>query len=319
MFNYNRKCLHCPQAFSRLIIISVNMIHKQHVSGMKRQSSTVIQMNKEKLLAPKRIFKYFQLLGIHLTINGNEFCWKLFQKLLICGFVLSFVLGFAFRSFFEPFETVSGIVSSIECKLMSKIYSDSLNQFYFIITVTSYTLAALSCVLSSLNNQQKKQKLFKSFSVHDEFMKKNFSATLKYDKINKNLQFKFIFLWLMVITSYIMIIAIMYIDIPLYTIYLVQIEVPNHLIHMQSFQIYIFMRGIERRLHLISMCQFDNIGVDVQICLHQIFTIWKSFYDCMSTTLLMCLLQLYSALLINLYWIGMSDQVSKNNFLGKIY
>lgn len=98
---------------------------------------------------------------------------------------------------------------------------------------------------------------------------------------------------------------------PFYLMYAIQIEIANHLIHMQSFQFYIFMCGIEKRIEVISKGNFNNDN-ELMKALLEIFDVWKEFYDLFGVNLIICLIQIYVEITINTFWLGMSIIGVKN-------
>jgi len=73
-------------------------------------------MDKESLLAPEWIFKYFQIFGIHLVEDGHKRLWIVYQIIVLVTLITSCVVGFEYKTFLSVFSSITGIVSIIECK-----------------------------------------------------------------------------------------------------------------------------------------------------------------------------------------------------------
>lgn len=150
--------------------------------------------------------------------------------------------------------------------------------------------------------------MLKLIDEHDKYVKKSLNVQLNYEKINKKLKSFFITFWIVALLSYIgYFISVIYNDSDLYYLYYaVQIEIPNHLIHLQGFQFVIFFYAIERRIKLVSSCNFGDNEAEVRKALEKICHIWKAFYECIGMNLLICMIQIYISTVINLFWLGMS-------------
>ena len=182
--------------------------------------------------------------------------------------------------------------------------------------MTSYTAAAEACIASSLKNQSKKRQLTVTLSQLDEFMSRHLGQKLDYRKRHKAIELDFIILWsLEVFCSIYTTISLSRFGL-LYSIYIAEIMVPNHLLHMQCFQIYIFTSAIERRLNLITFCSHRRNVADVRRSLQPIFAVWKNFYECVELSLLLCMMELFLSLLINLFWLGLTGP---NNEFDKVF
>jgi hypothetical protein len=172
-------------------------------------------------------------------------------------------------------------------------------------------------LISTQINQARKQKLVKLIDEHDKFIGK--LHTVKFAIIVKHLKLKFIVFWLIVMLTYTEFIISSFIVDPFYLVYAAQIEIANHLIHMQCFRFYIYMCGIERRIEVISRCNFDNDG-ELMRALMEFYGVWREFYELYGINLMICMMQLYLVITINLFWLGMSMIGVRNAImLGEIF
>jgi hypothetical protein len=114
-------------------------------------------------------------------------------------------------------------------------------------------------------------------------MKEHFGISLRYDELRRGLAVDVLVFWALGALCFVAFVVntrqFGWFDV----IYIVLIELPCHLMHMQAFHIYIFTRAIERRLHLISSLDsvLPRCAADVKKCLQSIFAVWREFYGCM--------------------------------------
>lgn len=130
-----------------------------------------------------------------------------------------------------------------------------------------------------------------------------FKISLNYDRIHRQMKYNFIFFWTLATGSALSFFYSMYSVNPDYLIYTVQILIPNHIIYMQAFQIFVFLRGIELRLHLFKFCDFEGKKLEVKQSLQNIFGIYKELYDCIGITCFLSCFNIFMVILINLYWL----------------
>jgi len=187
-----------------------------------------------------------------------------------------------------------------------------------IIPVTFYTASSSSCLLTSLLNHHKKQNLLNLIYEHDQFMMKEFQIILNYEKIHKNMKICFTFFFILAVGSTISFFYSIYTINPEYLIYTIQIHIPNHIIYMQAFQIFIFLRGIELRLHLLKSCVFEDKKMELKKSLLNIYDICKELYNCLGITCFLCCSNIFMLILINMYWFFlMCFNFSQTSVLGE--
>lgn len=186
------------------------------------------------------------------------------------------------------------------------------------ILVSLYTLSTSSCIWTTLLNHKEKRHVLNLIYQHDRFMKKNFKTFLNYKSDNTKLSYGFVLFWIILIFCFISFNYSM-LSINVNNIYYnIQIHIPNHVVFLQGFQLFIFLRGIEVRLERVRNCVAEDKKRDIAKSILVIFTIWKKFYKCMGVAFFVICLNMYAIILINLYWMGMMIlNVGQSTLFGK--
>lgn len=173
-----------------------------------------------------------------------------------------------------------------------------------------YTVAVGSSLRFSITNHEYKVKVIRAFSEFDVSMSK-----LDYKKFNKNCAKRFVILLLLsIITTSLFLISCWS---PVITdkLYALHITILSHIIHVEAFQIYIFAKGIQIRLEIVSnkfevSCEPEDSEVEKCLSLKEslikLYEVNQQFKDCFKIPLLFNLMELYAAILINMFWLCMA-------------
>jgi hypothetical protein len=189
-----------------------------------------------------------------------------------------------------------------------------------IFLVTFYTTSSSSCFLTSLINHRKKQNLLNLIYEHDKFMMEEFEILLNYEKIHNFLSNCFKIFITVSTASVLSFFYSMFTVNPEYLIYTIQIHIPNHIIYMQAFQIFTFLRGIELRLKLLKSCDFEDKKMELKKSLLNIYDICKELYNCLGITCFLSCSNIFTVILINMYWFFlMCFNFSQSSVLGEFY
>lgn len=150
-------------------------------------------------------------------------------------------------------------------------------------------------------------------------MQKILKAPLNYKSIHSKLSFGFVLFWILLISCFISFnYSFVAIDFN-YIYYDIQIHIPNHVVFLQGFQLFIFLYGIDVRLDRVRNCVAEDNKLALVKSIQDIFSIWRKLYSCMGATFFIIILNMYAIILINLYWMGMMIlDIGQSTLFGKI-
>lgn len=168
-----------------------------------------------------------------------------------------------------------------------------------------FTVAIGSSFYSSIIHSPIKAEIVTPFDEFDEFISRVFSIRLDKFQINQRTQQAFVIFWLLTMSSALLfVVQTINLPTPIF-VYTVQVVVLNHIVHLQTFKMFIFARGVQNRLKIIldkcSKSEESQIG-DLQDAIIKLYEVNQKFNRCFKYTLLLNLLQIYLTVLINFYW-----------------
>lgn len=177
-----------------------------------------------------------------------------------------------------------------------------------------YTSAVASSIYCSLAKHVEKLEILTSFKDFDQLIApKRRIKTKNYVEMNKSILKSFIMFWsLSVFASLVFLINACTADPELF-IYASKIIVLNHVVHIEAFQIFVFVKGIQNRFQFISE-EFKRLSKSVkpkseglqelQNLLLKLCDINQQFNKCFELPLFFNMMELYSSVLLNVYWLG---------------
>lgn len=175
-----------------------------------------------------------------------------------------------------------------------------------------FTAAVASTLLCSISKHKEKLLLVESFNEFDDFVSKHFSGQLNNKKIIKNIQRVFAVGWMMSVIAISLFIVSSYNTNLAMFLFGIQISIPNHIVHIEAFQLLMFVSGIQTRLKLISdelkNLRKENVSKleNLMEALIKLEETNKNFNQIFELPLLLNLMQLHGSLLINSYWLGVA-------------
>lgn len=185
----------------------------------------------------------------------------------------------------------------------------------FTFSVFTYTVAVGSSLRFSITNHEFKVKVIRAFCEFDGSSTNVSMSKLDYTELNKDCAKRFVILLLLsIISSSLFLIACWG---PTITakLYALHITILSHIIHVEAFQIFIFAKGIQIRLEIIInkfdvSCEPANSEVtncsSLKEPLIKLYEVNQQFNDCFKIPILFNLMELYAAILINMFWLCMA-------------
>lgn len=170
--------------------------------------------------------------------------------------------------------------------------------------------------VSTITGHLGKQKLLQSISDADELIRRSLSHRMNLNKNLKDSRNKFIIFWSMSMSFALLLILFKPHGVTVKELYFdIQLTTLNHITHMQSLQIFIFLKGIVRRLQVINE-ELKSFRSSLKVEPRKLFNIKKAFiklYDInhdlnksYRLQLLFLLMHHYSTLVLNCFWFGIA-------------
>lgn len=144
-----------------------------------------------------------------------------------------------------------------------------------------------------------------SFDEFDEIISRVFSIRLDNFKVNQRIQRAFVIFWLLTMSLASLFLGQTFsLPTPQF-IYSAQVAALNHIVYLQTFQIFIFANGFQNRLKIILVkcikSEESELG-DLQDAIIKLYEVNQKFNRCFKYTLLLNLMQIYMTVLISFYW-----------------
>lgn len=180
-------------------------------------------------------------------------------------------------------------------------------------TASMFSLAVSSSIVCSIKNRDKKNELLNNYRDFDLTIEKSFNSPIDYKDLEKKCLWAFAACYFLSVIMNGLFSASGYGYGFSFFLYGVQISVLSHMVHMEMFQAFLFVWGIQIRLNIVSnelVRLQGNLKSEPQkiMELKQIFIklyeLQFRFNDVFKFPLLLNLLELYSSLLIDLYWLA---------------
>lgn len=183
------------------------------------------------------------------------------------------------------------------------------------ISETIYSLASIMSVLCSINNYSLKTRLLNDFHNFDSMLVGTLNVELSYEMIESSSRIIFISLFILSLFCNLIFLSNYFILNPQSIAYAVPIVFLVHLVHISTVQIIIFTQGVQFRLEIISVScarinknkfvELRNV-MKIQRALIMLHHIKRSIDQCFGLPLVFSLLQLYTSILFNVYWMGLA-------------
>lgn len=176
-----------------------------------------------------------------------------------------------------------------------------------------FTIAFGSSLYNNIIFHADKLKIFQAFTAFDDFNTRNQKKRSDYKTLNSNCGKAFGFIWFLSIFACIMMLGSIQNFSLKSILYYIQYISLSHVIHLQTFQISIFLRGVQVRLN-VFLKRLKPVSIDSNsrrllefkqsiLLLHNANSLMSK---CFRLPLLLNFLQLYFSLLSNFYWLGMA-------------
>lgn len=187
-----------------------------------------------------------------------------------------------------------------------------------------HSLAVFSCIYVTIMHHDKRILLSDGIKSLDESLLKSFKFRVDCEYLEKCNLRNFVIYWIFVSSIFVAFEISTYINTPLFVSYSWQFEILNHVIQMQIFQYFMYINATKIRMKFLydiaktisepsqnatklksSIELITNLN-NLKKSLVQINEIIRTFNKTFGISLVLVLLQIYSSILINLYWLGMA-------------
>lgn len=176
-----------------------------------------------------------------------------------------------------------------------------------------YSSAVASCIYCSLKKCEDKLELFQSFYEFDRLIANQRELRWSCLKFIKRIEITFFIFWsISIAASATFVINDVLVDFQLFA-YAIKIVVMNHIIHIEMFQIFTFVKGIQHRLKIISK-EFMRLDksvrrqteslIELQNIFLKLFTTNQQLNSCFELPLIVNMMGLHSSILLNVYLMG---------------
>lgn len=271
---------------------------------------SLLSMINMEILAPNWIFYYFQVLGLHSINEKRSFCFLYYQ---IC-FSILLLVNYVWIHYYV-FTLVGGLNTIVGVCIMERnkfndVFKTSSNNLF---VEAMFTLAFGSSLYCNIICHNDKLKIFQAFIAFDDFITINQKRRLDFKTLNSNCGKAFGFIWFLSMLACTMMLGSIRNFSPQSIFYYIQYISLSHVIHLQTFQISIFVRGVQVRLNIIlkrlKLLSINSNSRKLFECkqsfllLHNVNSLMSK---CFRLPLLLNFLQLYFSLLSNFYWLGMA-------------
>jgi hypothetical protein len=167
-------------------------------------------------------------------------------------------------------------------------------------------MSSFSCVLF---HRYRIIEITEEFKAFDCWIHEKFELQLNYLELNKSFQKTFITMYLISISGCAVFVTSSYFNGFSFIDYACQLSLFTHLVHLQLLQLLTFFRGIQNRLELLTNVELLNSlekACNLKKALLKLFDINKKLNESFRLSIFFNLMELYSSILINFYWMGLS-------------
>lgn len=193
-------------------------------------------------------------------------------------------------------------------RTLCEYYYSNVENFLLVFFYSGAVASSLHC---SIWNHKTKEEIGTAFDEFDKMIDKYFDFQLEFEKIRKKCRRIFVLACLL---SYFMMSSVLisnYISSYIYLPYACQQVILAHLNHVEIFQIFVFINGVQRRLQIIAeisnsrkfSAEMLKLEQKAFVDLHEIHQLIN---DCYKLPLFLNMIQIHSSVLINLYWLGIA-------------
>lgn len=162
-------------------------------------------------------------------------------------------------------------------------------------------------VICSLKSYKEKQKIFQEFNDCDIFIYDSFKCSLDYKTLKKQLAHTFITLWLISVSVFFLFLFFDKTADFYMFLYVARITTLAHIVHIQSFQLYIFSHAVQVRLKFIAtfLNSEKNYTQNLKLVknlLQHVYEIKKRANSMFKVPLMFVVSHNFSTLITNAYW-----------------
>lgn len=257
------------------------------------------------VLAPRWIFYYLQVLGLHSVHREKSFSgrYQIFLLILVLvNYIITIILLYQNLGAHGSTLFVVSILDSIWYFEAVEQYKSFLPFF----VVTAFSFAAGASICTSFARHDQKLKLIQSFSQLDQLISSSWKLKISYGGFHFKPRNVFITVWLASIILNLTFLVNSYISEFQFYYYAWEIIILNHIVYLGTFQFFLFNEGILNRLKIISVQFGHTEDVRLKEIFLKLYEMNQEFCDCFRWPILLNFVQLFFAVLINLYWLGIS-------------
>lgn len=177
-------------------------------------------------------------------------------------------------------------------------------------TAMFYMLAVESSVHCSIFCHHKKVELIREFNEFDVLMERNLKYKVDKKMIARRSVITFVaFCMTSIIASSLFTYGCFSQPVPIF--YASQLIIMSHVVHAETFQLYIFRHGIQNRFEMITNSDAlrkrdAKVLQRFKECYIKLYETNEKLNNCFKTTMLLIFMQIFSAIVIYSYWFSMA-------------